>query len=156
MARPPRQPEQPLLDRFLLIRTVLVALLMTFGAVGLFLYEYRTEAAQGVSSELALKEAQTMVVTVLTLMQAFYLLMCRSLKDSVLAIGLFSNPTVYAGIGLLVLLQVAFVQVPFFNGIFHSAPLDLPSWLKSIAVSMLVIPVISIEKAIRRRRVRQV
>ena len=156
MARPPRQPEQPLLDRFLLIRTVLVALLMTFGAVGLFLYEYRTEAAQGVSSELALKEAQTMVVTVLTLMQAFYLLMCRSLKDSALAIGLFSNPTVYAGIGLLVLLQVAFVQVPFFNGIFHSAPLDLPSWLKSIAVSMLVIPVISIEKAIRRRRVRQV
>ncbi len=84
-------------------------------------------------------------------MQAFYLLMCRSLKDSVLAIGLFSNLTVYAGIGFLVALQVAFGQVPFFNGIFQLAPLDLPSWLKSIAVSMLVIPVISLEKAIRRR-----
>ncbi len=81
MARPPRRPDQPLLDRFLLVRTVLVALLMTVGAVGLFLYEYRTEAAQRVHLDLALREAQTMVVTVLTLMQAFYLLMCRSLKD---------------------------------------------------------------------------
>jgi len=152
MERPPRDPAAPIFSRFLMVRTVMVALLMTAGALALFLYEYRRDLALGASPELALREAQTMAVTVVTLMQVFYLLNCRSLRDSILAIGVFSNRLVFLGIGALLLLQTAFVHLPVINHLFHSAPLSAESWMKSILVAALVLPVISAEKALRRWR----
>jgi len=152
MERPPRDPAAPIFSRFLMVRTVMVALLMTAGALALFLYEYRRDLALGASPELALREAQTMAVTVVTLMQVFYLLNCRSLRDSILAIGVFSNRLVFLGIGALLLLQTAFVHLPVMNHLFHSAPLSAESWMKSILVAALVLPVISAEKALRRWR----
>lgn len=152
MERPPRDPAAPVFSRFLMQRTVVVALLMTAGALALFLYEYRRDLALGASPELALREAQTMAVTVVTLMQVFYLLNCRSLRDSILAIGVFSNRLVFLGIGMLLVLQAAFVHLPVMNRLFQSAPLSLESWLKSILVAALVLPVISAEKALRRWR----
>ncbi len=152
MERPPRDPAAPIFSRFLMQRTVVVALLMTVGALALFLYEYRRDLAAGAPPELALREAQTMAVTVVTLMQVFYLLNCRSLRDSILAIGVFSNRLVFLGIGALLILQVAFVHLPLMNRLFQSAPLSAESWAKSILVSALVLPIISLEKFIRRWR----
>ena len=47
MERPPRPPNEPLLGPFLVLRTVLVAALMTAGAVGMFLYEYNADLRAG-------------------------------------------------------------------------------------------------------------
>lgn len=152
MERPPRDPAAPIFSRFLMQRTVVVALLMTAGALALFLYEYRRDLAAGAPPEMALREAQTMAVTVVTLMQVFYLLNCRSLRDSILAIGVFSNRFVFLGIGALLVLQVAFVHLPLMNRLFQSAPLSAESWAKSILVSALVLPIISLEKFVRRWR----
>jgi magnesium-transporting ATPase (P-type) len=86
------------------------------------------------------------------LFQMFYLLNCRSLRDSVLKIGLWSNPWVYVGIGLLLVLQLGFVYLPFMNAVFGSAPLGLEAWLKSVLTALVVLPVISFEKWVRQRR----
>jgi magnesium-transporting ATPase (P-type) len=99
MRRPPREPNAPLLSRFVVVRTALVALLMAAGAVGLFLVQYYGDLRAGIPAATALREAQTMAVTTVILFQMFYLLNCRSLRDSVLKIGLWSNPWVYVGIG---------------------------------------------------------
>ncbi|HYG67386.1 MAG TPA: HAD-IC family P-type ATPase, partial [Anaeromyxobacteraceae bacterium] len=45
MLRPPRNPRAPVLGRFLVVRTVVTAVLMAAGAVGLFLWEYQREVA---------------------------------------------------------------------------------------------------------------
>jgi len=131
---------------------VIVALLMTAGAVGLFLMEYRDKMQAGMSADFALREAQTMAVTTMVLFQVFYLLNCRSLRGSTLEIGLFSNPLVYVGIGALVLLQLGFVYLPFMNMLFDSAPLGASEWAKSTAAAMVVLPVIALEKRWQRRR----
>jgi len=151
MVRPPRASGAPLLGPFVVRRTVLIAVLMALGAIGLFLFEYRKEVRAGVDPAMALREAQTMAVTVLTLMQAYYLLACRSLRESIFRIGFFRNPWIFAGIALLLPLQVAFVHAPVMNRLFHSAPLGAGDWLKSIAVASLVLPVVALEKTLERR-----
>jgi Ca2+-transporting ATPase len=152
MLRPPRDPEAPILSRFVLARTVVVAALMTAGAIGLFLWQFYLELDRGIAKETALAEAQTMAVTTVILFQIFYLLNCRSLRDSVLAIGLFTNPTVYLGIGVLLGLQLGFVYLPFMNELFGSAPLAPDAWLAALLVSIVVVPAISLEKWARRAR----
>jgi Ca2+-transporting ATPase len=146
MRRPPRPPGAPVLSRFVITRTFVAGALMAAGGVGLFLYEYHHETGRGVSHAVALAEAQTMAVTTVILFQIFYLLNCRSLKDSLLTIGLFSNPSVYLGIGALLLLQLVFVYAPFMNGLFGSHALNLDAWTKSMIVAAVILPVIGIEK----------
>ncbi|HYN40677.1 MAG TPA: cation transporting ATPase C-terminal domain-containing protein, partial [Thermoanaerobaculia bacterium] len=140
-----------LLGGFVGFRTVLVAVLMATAGLLLFLHEYRRDLALGDEPGLALREAQTMVVTTVVLFQIFYLFNCRSLRDSVFRIGLFTNPAVWLGIGGLVVLQAGFVYLPVFHTLFGSAPLDGVELLKSAAAAAVVLPVVSLEKAIRRR-----
>jgi Ca2+-transporting ATPase len=147
MSRPPRDPKAPVLSGFIVMRTLVVAALMTAGAVGLFLHAYR--AAGGGAAALA--TAQTMAVTTVVMFQIFYLFNCRSLRDSILKIGAFSNPTVFAGIGAILALQALFVYAPFMHAIFGSAPLAVGDVLVSVAVGAVILPVVGLEKWLRRR-----
>ena len=147
MRRPPRKPDAPVLSGFVIFRTFLAAILMTAGAIGLFLYEYN---AAGRTAE-ALAKAQTMAVTTVIMFQIFYMLNCRSLKDSIFAIGFFSNKTVFIGIGSLLLLQAAFIYVPLMHTVFGSAPLSLRDLAFATLAGMIILPVISLEKWWRSR-----
>jgi magnesium-transporting ATPase (P-type) len=147
MQRPPRRPDTPMLGGFVVARTVLVALLMCVGAVGMFWWEYWTEVPR-VGHAIALREAQTMTVTTVVFFQVFYLFNCRSLRTSVLALGLFSNRTVFVGIAVLFALQAGFVYLPFMHTVFGSAPLTVEAIARSMLVGAIVLPVISIEKVL--------
>ncbi|HSV72213.1 MAG TPA: HAD-IC family P-type ATPase [Chthonomonadales bacterium] len=151
MDRPPRSPREPVLSRFVLARTVLVAVMMASAALALFLWEYNTALAAGVALDDALAKAQTMAVTTVTMFQIFYLFNCRSLRDSVLRIGLFSNPVVYLGVGTVLLLHMAFVYAPVMNRVFGTTPITVTDLGFATLVSMVVLPVISLEKWWRGR-----
>lgn len=152
MHRPPRRPGAPVLSRFVLLRTAIVALLMTLGGVGLFLFAFHSRLDEGFTAEAALAEAQTLAVTTIILFQCFYLLNCRSLHGSLLEMGVLSNPMVFLGIGVLLLLQTAYIYLPFFQRVFGSAPLSAQEWLLSAAVGAVILPVIMLEKWLYRRR----
>jgi Ca2+-transporting ATPase len=94
----------------------------------------------------ALAEAQTMAVTAMTLFQIFYLFHCRSLRDGLGSLGWFSNPTIWLGIVVLLLLQVAFTYLPFMHLLFHTTALDFGAWARAALVAALILPVISLEK----------
>jgi potassium/sodium efflux P-type ATPase len=147
MQRPPRSPDAPVLSGFVVMRTFVAATLMTIGAVGLFLWEYH---ANGETLD-AMKKGQTMAVTTVIMFQVFYVLNCRSLKDSLLSIGLWSNMTVFIGIAALLLLQAGFIYLPFMNAIFDSLPLSARDLLVATAVGMIILPAISVEKLLRNR-----
>ncbi|AKT42261.1 cation-translocating P-type ATPase [Chondromyces crocatus] len=154
MTRPPRDADAPILSPFVLFRTALVAVLMAAGAIGLFLVDYHLALQAGEPAARAAREAQTLAVTTVVLFQIFYVFNCRSLHRSLRSVGLFSNPWVYAGALLLLLLQVGFVYLPFMHTLFGSAPLSFTAWLKSAAVAALILPIISAEKWWRSRRAR--
>jgi magnesium-transporting ATPase (P-type) len=148
MGRPPRDPGRPILDRFVISRTVVVGLLMTAGAIGLFILRYFVSGDD-------LAGAQTAAVTTVILFQIFYLFECRSLRGSTLKMGLFSNRWIYVGIGAILVLQLGFVYLPFMNVLFGSAPLTLAAWGQALLVGALVLPVVGLEKALRERRGRR-
>ncbi|MCC6699138.1 MAG: HAD-IC family P-type ATPase [Candidatus Hydrogenedentes bacterium] len=154
MRRPPRPANAPVLSRFVLVRTAVAALLMTAGAVCLFVWEYFHAVELHLSDAVALAEAQTMAVTTVIMFQVFYLLNCRSLRGSLLSVGVFSNPAVFLGIAGVLLLQAAFIYMPIMNGVFGTAPLAPGEIALCVAVGATILPVISLEKWLRRRAVR--
>ena len=64
------------------------------------------------------------------------------------------QPRVLVGIGVLLLLQAAFIYLPLFNDIFGTHPLDPTDVALAAAVGAVVLPVVSIEKWFERRRTR--
>jgi magnesium-transporting ATPase (P-type) len=155
MFRPPRSPVEPVLNRFVIIRTVLVALVMAAGAIGLFSFEYFTAIQQGIADRTALSKAQTEAVTTVIFFQVFYMLNCRSLRDSVLRIGLFTNKTVFLGAAIIILLQASFIFTPMMNMIFDSTVLSSSDILLSAVTGAIILPIIALEKRWRNRNKRE-
>jgi Ca2+-transporting ATPase len=155
MNRPPRTPHEPVFSRFIICRLVMVAAIMTAAGCGLFLWEFYRIAGGGAVTAaqhaLALAEAQTICVTVVTFSQIFYLFNCRSLRNSLFDQGVFSNPSVFAGIGVLLLLHACFIYLPPLHNLFGSAALDARAWLVAALAGAIILPVISLEKWFRRR-----
>lgn len=151
MRLPPRKPDEPVLGEFVIGRTIVVAVLMAAGAIGLFIVQYYTNPESGVAPDLLLAEAQTQGVTTVILFQIFYLLNCRSLKEPLIVIGLWTNPWIWVGIVTVLLLQLAFIYLPFMNAVFGSAPMSGEAWLEAVAVAFLIMPIVGAEKWWRKR-----
>jgi Ca2+-transporting ATPase len=149
MRRPPRNPDEPLFSKFVTFRVAFVSIIMTVGAIFLFNWEYTNAISAGVSSVEALPKSQTIVVTFIIMFQIFYMLNCRSLKDSLMKIGLFSNKIVFIGIGIILALQVLFIFNPFMQSVFGTASLDSRDILVSAGLGFLIFPIIWIEKKIQ-------
>ena len=156
MSHIPRDPHEPLLSRFVLVRTVYVGVLMCVIAVGTFLVslDVSGEPLTGAQtpSDGALAEAQTLAVTALMFFQVFYLLTCRTLKEPIRTIGFLANRYIFLGIGAVLVLQAAFVHVPVMQQVFGSSNLDLRQWVAAALAGAIVLPVVGLEKLVRRRR----
>jgi len=144
MERSPRAPDMPILTRPLLIRILMVSLLLVMGAFGLFKLEI---ALKGENLELA----RTLAVNVFVFGEMFYLFNCRSITHPFWALGVWSNRLLWLGVLVMVLLQMIYTYVPFFNELFESAPMGLTEWGLVIGNSLLIFIVVEIEKAIRRK-----
>jgi potassium/sodium efflux P-type ATPase len=144
MRRAPREKDAPIMSRFVITRTVLAAVLMTASSVGLFLWEYsRTDKVA---------ESQTMAVTAVVVFQILYLFQSRSLRGSARSVGWSANPVVFAGVGVLVILQALFIWAPPLQAVFGSASLDATATAWSIAVPAVAALLITAQKAVSARR----
>ena len=144
MERSPRDPGQPILTRVLIWRILIVGFLLLLGAFGLFEWEMRT------GTDVA--EASTVAVNVFVMVELFYLFNCRSLTKSVFETGFFSNHWVFGGASIMLALQLMFTYVPVMNTAFHSKPIGLDSWLRILAVAVVVLLVVGLEKWVVRKR----
>ncbi len=155
MRRPPRDPREPLLSRFVIVRTIYIGVLMGVIAIALFLVAVDAdgESLSGATPPDAdvVAEAQTLAVTALALFQVFYLLTCRTLKEPVRTIGWWSNPYIFVGIGVLLVLQAGFVYLPFMQDLFQTAALSAGQWVLAALAGAIVVPIVAIEKLVRRR-----
>jgi magnesium-transporting ATPase (P-type) len=145
MTRPPRDPKTPILTGVLVWRIFIVSLLLLGGAFGLFKWELMTGAA--------VAEARTVAVNLFVVVELFYLFNCRSLTQSMFRLGFFSNPFLFGGVAIMVLLQLMFTYLPAMNLMFHSAPISFEAWGRILAVSVSAYFVVGVEKWLRRRSV---
>ncbi|MBC5991884.1 cation-transporting P-type ATPase [Pontibacter cellulosilyticus] len=142
MDRPPRPANEPILTYPLIMRTLLVGTLLLIAAFGLYLYERRVLGS-------TVSEGQTVATTVFVVLEAVYLLNCRSLVRPVREIGWFSNMWIYYGIAAMLFFQLLFIYTPFMNKLFHSSPIDLMSWMRILGAGAVLFAIVSLEKAIR-------
>ncbi len=109
--------DEPVLWRLAIQRRTLAAPFMC--ATGLAVFE----CEEAVSA--TIEATRTTVIFTNVPIDAFYLINCRSLQRSVLAVGLFTNLAVYWGILLVIGLQLAFTYLPVMNTLFYLSDASL-------------------------------
>jgi len=144
MARPPRDPDQPIITWDVAVRMFLIAGVMLAGGFGVFKWELSRGADEAT--------ARTVAVNVFVLVELFYLFNCRSLARSVFEIGLFSNRWIPVGVVAMLLLQLAFTYLPAMNRLFHSAPVGAAAWLEAAAIALAGSVLVAAQKRLWHRK----
>ncbi len=140
MTRPPRHPKENLFAGGLWQHVLWVGLLM--GGICLLI------------QTLAIKTGshwQTMVFTVLGLLQMGHVLAIRSERESLFTQGLFSNRPLFGAVFLTFALQIFIIYIPFMQSIFKTDSLSPKELIISIALASVVFFAVEIEKFLKRR-----
>ncbi|MCX7798901.1 MAG: HAD-IC family P-type ATPase [Fimbriimonadales bacterium] len=152
MERPPRRKGAPLMSAFVIYRTLFVAGLIALGAVATYQYGFWSAYKGPETEPFAVSQARTMATNAVVFFQIFYMLQCRSLIHPIWRIGWLSNPWALVGIGVLLVLQLGFVHLPWMNQVFGTVSLGWKEWLISAVAGATVLPIVGLEKSIRARR----
>jgi len=143
MQRPPRRPRSAIITPYLTWRIFYVSVLMTAAVFALFLYAQSSDG---------LERARALSVNAIVAMEAVYLLNSRFLHSSVLSFkGLFGSRPVLVAIGAVLLMQLAFTYLPFFQDVFGTVGLSIGDWGLVAAVAAGLFLIVEIEKAVSRR-----
>ncbi len=147
MARRPRRPNAPTIDRRMwagIVSIGLVMALVTLFTIDLFLPGGLVEGHD------TLTVARTAGFTTLVLAQLFNALNARSETTSAFH-GLFANRWLVGSLLLSAGLQVAVVEVPFLQIAFGTASLDLTHWAACISLASVVLWYDELRKVVLRR-----
>jgi P-type Ca2+ transporter type 2C len=134
MDQPPRNQNEPLLNRKLITKAFLwYGLLGSLASAISYFYVniqngWPNVPLAGGSDPVYIK-ATTMALAAIVFTQIGAVFNCRTEKQSIFKVGLFKNKQVNVGIIFEILLMIAFVYLPPLQGIFHTTALNLSDWL---------------------------
>ena len=139
MRRPPRAPNEPILSRFLVWRTVFVSILFMIAIFA----QFNLARADGASAA----EARTIVVNTLVVLEIFYLFNVRYLGTSSITLeGVLGTPVLLTAVGAVIILQFLFTYAPFMAVLFDAHPLDMSQGLQIVAAGIALLLIVEIEK----------
>ncbi|KAI7864906.1 PMR1-type calcium-transporting P-type ATPase [Spinellus fusiger] len=138
MKKPPRARNANILTRRLILRVLTAALCIVTGT----LYIYISEMNDGATTN---RDA-TMTFTTFVFFDMFNALSCRSEKQSIFTLGLFSNTMFNLAVGGSLLAQMMVIYLPFFQSIFQTEALSLYDLLKITLISSSVFIVDELRK----------
>ncbi|MEK7267211.1 MAG: cation-transporting P-type ATPase, partial [Nitrospirota bacterium] len=84
-------------------------------------------------------QATTACLTAIIVTQIGNVFACRSSRESVFSIGLFTNRLIFLGIAVELLLQLFIVYHPWGNKIFGTYPISLSAWLVLIPFAVFLL-----------------
>jgi Ca2+-transporting ATPase len=140
MSRPPRHPQEGLFAHGLGIHAIWVGLLMGGVVLGLQAWAIYVRDAHW----------QTMVFTVLCLLQLGHVMAIRSEKESLFQQGVLSNMALLTTVVVTVILQLMTVYIPALNPVFKTQPLAANELIIVLALSSIVFFAVELEKLIKR------
>ena len=144
MDRPPRDPREPLLSRFLIWRILFVTAILVTGTFGLFLWERINETP--------VETARTIAVNTLVMFEIFYLFSSRYLlAPSLNREGLLGNRYILLAILILIIFQLLFTYLPPLQTLFETTAIGYLDWVRIILVSSSVLFLVEVEKMVIRR-----
>jgi Ca2+-transporting ATPase len=141
MKRPPRRPQESLFARGLGAHAVWVGLLMAGVTLSLQAWAIHIKDSHW----------QTMVFTVLCLLQLGHVMAIRSERESLFTQGILTNKPLLLSVAATFLLQLATVYIPFLNPVFKTEPLTGTELALVLVLSTIVFIAVEIEKWVRRK-----
>ncbi|MDD8031379.1 MAG: calcium-transporting P-type ATPase, PMR1-type [Acidobacteriota bacterium] len=130
MNRPPRKPNEPIIDRKRISLMTGQSLFIALCTLLAFSYVMFVENA-------GIERARTAAFIVLSVSQLFHALNCRSQMKSLFELGFFSNLKLICAVLVSLVLQFLVVYVPAFQTIFKTQSLSLIDWLLVLILSSL-------------------
>lgn len=92
-----------------------------------------------------------MLLQMLVCAQWVYMINCRNTEGFSLNRGLLANKGIWLVTGVLFLLQVAIIYLPFMQMLFGTEALPLRYWFVTLAVAIGMFFIVEIEKRLTRR-----
>lgn len=157
MKQPPRSTNDRLLNKqVILVGFIWYGLIITaFALGGYFLINYLNgwpNVPLAPEGTLVYQKATTMMLVGVVFSQMGMALNNRTEKESVFKRGVFSNHYINLGLVVEVLILIVIIYVPFFNGIFNTAPLELYDWLYALPIPFIVFGIDELRKKILRKK----
>ncbi|MDP4535326.1 HAD-IC family P-type ATPase [Alkalimonas collagenimarina] len=139
MKRPPRDPKAAILSGMFLWRISMVSLMIGGVSILMFLW--------AIAADVDISTARTLAVNTLVMAQAFYLINSRYLTECSLKFSLlFANKMAWLAMGVLLVLQLGFVYLPFMQQLFGTSALPLAYWLLPVGLGLAIMLIIELEK----------
>jgi P-type Ca2+ transporter type 2C len=145
MRRPPRDPDEPIIDWEMRVGTAVQAVVETGAVLGAYLWALA-------SFPESLETAQTVAFVTLVVAELFRAYTSRSERYSVFSIGLFTNRWMLWATGLSLVLLMVVAYVPPLRPIFGTVPLGFGEWPIVLALSLLPANDAELTKLYFRRR----
>ncbi|KAF0182107.1 MAG: P-type HAD superfamily ATPase [Nitrospirae bacterium] len=142
--RPPRDPDESIMSRLLIERTILVGLVISAGVIMNYIVAIRDGAS--------LEHARTVAVSTMVFFQFFQAWNSRSEHESVFRMNPLGNKFLFYSMIAAFVAQMAFIFAPPLQWVFRTVPLSPAEMAQIIAVAFSVVIVVEIDKWIRRRK----
>ena len=137
----PRPITEPVISRLMMERLILIGIVLAIGTLGTFWWQLREGAS--------IDQARTVALTTMVLFQLFNVFNVRSETKSVFRMNPLSNPFLFISIVASILAQLLVIYWAPLQAIFRTTPLGLNEWIIILPVSLSVIAVVEVEKAVR-------
>lgn len=159
MNKPPRSKKERLLSKGIIVKAFfwygLMAAIVSLGAYFFVNFANGYTFSHLATSGAVYREATTMTLAAIVFSQIGAAINCRTLNESVFKIGIFGNRRVIFGIVFEVALLACLIYLPFLQGIFNTAPLQLPEWIFLVIIPFPLVLIEECRKWLVRRKQRQ-
>jgi magnesium-transporting ATPase (P-type) len=143
MQRPPRNPTQHVMDGFAIWRVAFVGTLIALSAFALEAWLQ----PRGHSPEFI----RTVLLQTLVTAQWFYMLNCRVSNGFSLGRSVLANKGLWLVSGVLLLLQLMIIYLPFMQLLFGTEAIPLRYWGITLAIGAVLFLIVELEKTLTRR-----
>lgn len=159
MKNPPRPPNEPVLNRNIIIKIIVGAFIMLVGTLNVFFTTYnvsdsssstsdptvlspqsRTISSDSLTQEEYIQRyATTMAFTTFVFFQMFNAFNSRSLTKSVFYLGVFKNQYLLAAVAGSIFMEFVVIYFPFFQYIFETVSISIGDYLYCIAIASTIL-----------------
>lgn len=145
MEQKPRSPQESIFNKELFKEVFLSGFFIGMVVFGVWFYLIRV-------AKMDPYVARGHIVVLMVFMQNIHVLNCRSEKESAFKISLRSNPLIAFSIIGSIVLQFIIMEVPLFSTFLQTTTVPIPMMIVLFLLSGIVLVVMEIYKAIRRRK----
>lgn len=139
MTQKPRNPNERLLSRYILLKIIVLVPLLMFGTFSLFAWELNYSGG-------SIEKARTLAFAAIIMFELMHSLNARSLHSTIFNKNFFKNKYLFISLATSILLMILVIHTSLGQKIFKTVSLGMGEWIIVIIVSSLVLVVSEVIK----------